>query len=126
MVLVEDIITKAIEDPLNPDYKLNTREDGSFFSNTVEKEDVAKVMGKTLNMVEGFINVMLPKSNCLKAPIIVEDNKETTNRNKIGDLDPTGVDNNNNNNNNNNNSVERANTVLKTNNIPGAHVMEEN
>ena len=71
-------------------------------------------------MVEGFINVMLPKSNrLLQAPTIVEDNNKTTNRNEIGDLDPTAVDN------NNNNSVERANTVLKTNNVPGVYVMVE-
>ena len=40
------------------DCKLNIREDDSFSSNTVGKEDVAKVMGETLNMVEGFINDM--------------------------------------------------------------------
>ena len=62
---------------------------------------------------------MLPKSSCLQAPTIVKDDNKTTNRNEIGDLDPTAVDN------NNNNSVERANTVLKTNNILGAYVMEE-
>ena len=58
------------------DYKLNTREDDSFSSNIVRKEDVAKVMGKTLNMVEGFINNMLPKSSCLQAPPIVKDNNK--------------------------------------------------
>ena len=42
-----------------------------------------------------------------------------TKRNKIRGLDPTAVDD------NNNNSVERANTVLKANNILGAYVMEE-
>ena len=101
------------------DHKLNTCEDSSFPFNTVEKEDVAKVMGKTLNMVEGFINDMLPKSTYLQAPTIVEDNNKTTNRNEIGDLNPTATDN------KDNNSVERANTVLNTNNILGAHVMEE-
>ena len=101
------------------DYKLNTREDGSFFFNTMKKEDVVKVMEKTLNMMEGFINGILPKSSRLQAPTNVKDNNETTNRNKIGDLDPTAVGD------NNNNSVERVNTVLKTNNIFGAHVMEE-
>ena len=81
------------------DYKLNTRKDGSFPPNIVGKEDVTKVMGKTHNMVEGFINDMLPKSSRLQAPTTVD--------------------------NINNNSVERANTVLKANNILGAHVMEE-
>ena len=76
-------------------------------------------MGKTLNMVKGFINNMLRKSSCLQAPTILEDNNDKTNRNELGDLDPTTVVD------NNNNSVERANTVLKTNNIPGAHVLEE-
>ena len=52
------------------------------------KEAVAKVKGETLNMVEGFINDMLPKSNHLQAPTIVKDNNETINRNEIGDLDP--------------------------------------
>ena len=70
-------------------------------------------------MVKGFINDMLPKSNCLQAPTIIEDSNETTYKNEIGNLDPTAVDN------NNNNSVERANIVLKANNILGAHVMEE-
>ena len=102
------------------DYKLNiTHEDDSFSSNTVGKEDVAKVIGKTLIIVEGFVNVILPKSSRLKAPTIMEDNKETTNRNESGDLDPITIDD------KDNNSVERANTVLKFNNIPGAHVMEE-
>ena len=70
-------------------------------------------------MVKGFINDMLPKSSRLQAPTIVKDNNKTTNRNKIGDLDPTAVDN------KDNDSVERANTVLKTNNILDAHVIEE-
>ena len=38
------------------DYKLNTCEGDSFFSDTVRKDDVTKVMGKTLNMVKGFTN----------------------------------------------------------------------
>ena len=62
---------------------------------------------------------MLPKSSRLQAPSIVEDNNETTNRKKIKDLIPTAVDD------INNDSVEHANTVLKSNNIFGAHVMEE-
>ena len=61
-------------------------------------------MGKTLNMVKGFINGMLPKSSYLQAPTIVEDSNETTNRNEIGDLNPTAVDK------NKNDSVEHANT----------------
>ena len=63
-------------------------------------------MGKTLNMVEGFVNDMLPKSSYLQAPTVVEDSNETTNGNELGDLKPTAVDE------NKNNSVERANTVL--------------
>ena len=101
------------------DYKINTCEDGSFSSETMGKEDVAKVIGKTLNMVEGFINVMLPKSSRLQAPTIVEDINETTNRNEIRNLGPTTVDD------NDNDSMEHANTVLKINNILCAHVMEE-
>ena len=120
MVLVEDTTTKAIKDPLNSliANSILVRM-VPFPSNTVEKEDVTKVMRKTLNMVEGFINDMLPKSTYLQAPTIVEDNNKTTNRNEIGDLNPTATDN------KDNNSVERANTVLNTNNILGAHVMEE-
>ena len=101
------------------DYKLNIRKDGSFSSNTVGKKDVAKFMGKTLNIVKKFINNMLPKLSRFQAPIIVEDNNEIINRNEIRDLDPTTVDD------NNNNNVEHANTVLKTNNILGAHIMEK-
>ena len=61
--------------------KLNTHKDDSFSSNTIGMGDIAKVMGKTLNMVEGFINDMLPKSSYLQAPIIVEDSNKTTNGN---------------------------------------------
>ena len=70
-------------------------------------------------MVKGFINDMLPKLSCLEAPIIVKNSNETTIRNEMGDLDPTAVDK------NKNNSVERANIVLKANNIIGAHILEE-
>ena len=76
-------------------------------------------MRKTLNMVEGFINNMLPKSSHLQTPTYVEDSNKTTNINEIGDLDPTAIDD------NNNNSVERATTVLEANNILSAHIMEE-
>ena len=62
---------------------------------------------------------MLPKSSCLQAPIIVKESSKTTNRNEIEDLDPTAKDK------NNNDRVERANTVLKANNILGVHVLEE-
>ena len=44
---------------------------------------------------------------------------ETTDGNKMGDSKPTAVDK------NNKNSVERANTVLESNNILGAHVLEK-
>ena len=76
-------------------------------------------MGKPLNMVEGFINDMLPKSSYLQVPTIVKDSNETTNRNETEDFNPTAIDK------NNNNSVERANTVWEANNILGAHVLEE-
>ena len=72
-------------------YKLNTRKDDSFFSNTVGKKDVAKVMGKSLNMVREFINDMLPKSIYIQDPTIGKDSNKTTNRNEIGDLNPTVV-----------------------------------
>ena len=49
----------------------------------------------------------------------MKNSNKTTNINEIRDLDPTVVDN------NNNNIVEHANIVLKTNNVPGAHVIEE-
>ena len=65
------------------DYKLNTREDDSFSSNTVRKEDIAKDIGKTLNMAKEFINDMLPKSSCLEAPTIVKNSNTTTDRNKL-------------------------------------------
>ena len=76
-------------------------------------------MGKTLNMVEGFINDMLPKSSYLQAPTIMENSIKTTNRNETGELDPTALED------NNDDSVERANTVLKAKIILDAHVMEE-
>ena len=76
-------------------------------------------MGKTLNMVEGFINDVLPKSSCLETPTVAENSNETTNRNRMGDFDPTAVDK------NKNHSVARANTVLKANIILGAHVLKE-
>ena len=101
------------------DCRFNTCKDESFFFNTIENEDIAKVMGKTLNIVEGFINDMLPKSSYLRASTIVEDSNETTNGNEMGYLKPTAVDE------NNNDSVEPANTVLESNNILGAHVLEE-
>ena len=75
-------------------------------------------MGKNLNMVEGFMNIMMPKSSCLQAATIVEDSNKTTKRNEMRNLVPTAVDK------NNNNSVERANTILKANNILGAHVLK--
>ena len=101
------------------DCKLNTRKDESFSSDTIENGDIARVMGKTLNMVERFISNMLPKSSYLQAPTIVKDSYETTNGNEMGDLKPTAVDK------NNNDSVERINTVLEVNNILSAHVPEE-
>ena len=101
------------------DYKLNTCKDDSFSSNTVGKKYIAKVMGKTFNIVEWFINNIFPKQSYLQAPTIVEDSNKTTNRHKMGDLDPTAVEE------NNNNSVERGNTVLEVNNILGARILEE-
>ena len=101
------------------DCKLPTRKDELFSSNAVRNGDVAEVMGKTLDIVEGFISDMLPKSSYLQALTIVGDNNETTDGNKIGDLKPTAVDK------NNNNIVERANTILEPNNILGAHVLEK-
>ena len=64
------------------DYKINTREEDLFSSDTIGTEDVTKVMRKAFNMVERFINNMLPKSSRLQAPTIVEDSNETINRNK--------------------------------------------
>ena len=74
------------------DYRLNTHMDGSFSSNTIGNKDVAKVIGKSLNMVEEFINDMLPKSSYLQAPTIVKDSNETTIRNEMRDLNPTALD----------------------------------
>ena len=101
------------------DYKPNTCKNDSFSSNTVGKKDIAKVMGRTINMVEGFINDMLPKSSYLQDPTIVKDSNKTTNINEMGDLDPTAIDK------NNNNSVERTNAELEANNSLGAHIPEE-
>ena len=70
-------------------------------------------------MAEGFISDMLPKSSYLEAPTILKDSNETTDGNKTEDLKPTAVDE------NNKNRVEHANTVLESNNILGAHVLEE-
>ena len=76
-------------------------------------------MGKTLDMVEGFISDMLSESSYLEAPTIVKDSNETTNENEMGDLKPAAVDE------NNNDGVKRTNTGLKPNNILGAHVLEK-
>ena len=66
------------------DCKLPTRKDESFSSNVIRNRDVAKVMGKTLDMVEGFISDILPKSSYLKVPNIVKDSNETTDGMKWG------------------------------------------
>ena len=71
-------------------------------------------------MVEGFISDMLSESSYLEAPTIVKDSNETTNENEMGELKPADVDE------NNNDGVKRANTGLKSNNILGAHALEEN
>ena len=101
------------------DCRPNSCKNESFTSNTIGNIDVTRVTGKTLNMVEGFISDMLPKSSYLQAPTIVKDSNETTNGNEMGDLKPTAVDE------NNNDSVEHAITVLEANSILVAHVLEE-
>ena len=118
-MMVEDNTTKAIEDPVNPLIINSILVKIVHFPPIQWEKDVAKVMRKTLNMMEKFINDMLLKLSHLQAPTIVKNNNETTNRNAIRDLDPTAVED------NDNNSVEHANTVFKTNNILGARVMEE-
>ena len=55
-------------------------------------------MGKTLDMVEGFINDMLSESRDLKSAAVDE---------------------------NNNSGVKHANTRFELNNVLGAHVLEE-
>ena len=101
------------------DCKLNICKNESFSSDTTGNGDVARVMRKTFNIVEGLISDMLPKSSYLQGSTIVKDNNETTNGNEMGDLQPTAVDK------NNKDSFERANTVLEADNILGAHVLEE-
>ena len=76
-------------------------------------------MGKTLDMVEGFISDMLSESSYLEAHTIVENSNETTNENEMGKLKPAAVDQ------NNNDGVKRASTGLEPDNIPGAYVLEE-
>ena len=90
-----------------------------FSSDAVRNGDVAELMGRTLDMVEGFISDMLSESSYLEAPTIVEDSNETTNENKMGELKPAAVDE------NNNDDVKQAKTGLEPNNILGAHVLEE-
>ena len=80
------------------DCKLPTCKDKSFVLGAVGNGDVAEVMGKTLDMMEGFISDILSESR---------------------DLKPAAVDE------NNNGDVERTNTELKPNNIIGAHVLEK-
>ena len=99
--------------------KLPTRKDGSLSTDAIGNRDIAEVMGKTLDIVEGFISDMLPESGYLEAPTIIEDSNKTTNENEMEDLKPTVVDE------NNNDSVERTNTILEPNNILGSHVLEE-
>ena len=119
MVLVKDTTTKAIHNPLNRLIAIPTRKDASFSSNTIGNGDVAENMGKSLDMAEGFIRDMLPKSSYSEAPTIVKDSNKTTDGNVIGYLKSTTVVE------NNNDSMERANTVLKPNIIFGAHILEE-
>ena len=99
--------------------RLPARKDESFCCNAIGNGDLAEVKTKTLDMVEGFISHMLPKSSYLEAPTIIKNNNKTTDENEMGDLKPTAVDE------NNNSSVEHANTVLEIDNILGTHVLEE-
>ena len=76
-------------------------------------------MGKTLNMVEGFINDLVLKTSHTDAPTIVEDNNKTTAVSKLGKVKPVIV------NENNNGPMKLADTGLKSNNTLGVHIMEE-
>ena len=73
------------------DCKLNASKDESFFSNIIGNGDVARVIRKILNMMEGFISDILPKSSYLQAPTIVEDSHDTTDGNEMEDLKHTAV-----------------------------------
>ena len=53
------------------DCKLPNCKDESFSPNTIGNGDVVEVMGKTLDMVEGFISDIVPKSSYLETPTII-------------------------------------------------------
>ena len=76
-------------------------------------------MGDTLNMVEGFINDVVSETSHMDAPIVVEDNNETTTVSKLGKTKPVVVHE------NNHGNTKLANTGLKSNNILGAQIVEE-
>ena len=76
-------------------------------------------MGKTLNMVEGFINDMVSESSYLEAPTMAKGSNETTAESEMGKLKPVVVHE------HNNDGMKRADTGLEPNNILGARVLEE-
>ena len=76
-------------------------------------------MGYTLNMVEGFINDMVSETSHMDAPTVVEDNDKKTTVSKLRKSKPVFVHE------NNNGAMKLADTGLKSNNILGVHIVEE-
>ena len=70
-------------------------------------------------MVERLLNDMVSETSHMDAPTVVEDNNKTTTVSKLGKAKPAVVHE------NNNGAMELADTGLKSNNILGAHVVEE-
>ena len=101
------------------DCKLPIRKEELFPSDVVKNWDVAEIMGKTRNMVEGFINDMVSELSYLEAPVIAKDSNKTTNENEMRKLKSAVVDE------DNNDGVKCTNTWLKPNIILGAHILEE-
>ena len=70
-------------------------------------------------MVEGFINDMVSETSHMDTPAVVKGNNETTTVNKLGKVKPVVIHE------NNHGNTKLVNTGLKSNNILGAHIVEE-
>ena len=70
------------------------------------------------NTVKGFINDMVSETSDTDTPTVVKDNNEMTVASKLGKAKPVVVH-------ENNGNTKLADTVLKSNNTLGAHIVEE-
>ena len=120
MILIKDITTQAINNPLHPlIVSLLLVRMNHFPLKVVKNGDITNIIGETLNIVEGFINDMVLKTSQTDAPTVVKDNNKTTMVSKFGKAKPVVVHE------NNNGTMKLANTGLKFNNTLGAHIVNE-